>query len=175
MDIRKLLSRAVFCCGLLLVLAGCAAHSGAPYPDVKSSLETPAANKARLIVFRDESWVGVTRRPTIKLNGAEACALPRAGFFSIDLEPGDVTISSNLWDKPGVSSTRISLQPATVTFVRVRFEPNRTAGSILAGPVGYFIGAQMSGTQGPFVFDIVDKTAAAQNLNGIREVQCQRS
>jgi hypothetical protein len=159
----------------LLVLIGCAANRGAPYPEAKAGLETPAANKARLIVFRDESWVGVTRRPTIKLNGAETCDLPRARFFSADLEPGDVTISSSLWDKPGVSSTRISLQPATVTYVRVRFEPNRTTGSILAGPVGYFIGAQISGTQGPFVFEVMEKTAAAENLNGIREVQCQRS
>lgn len=158
-----------------LVVIGCATNRGAPYAELKADLEAPAANRARLIVFRDGSWIGATRTPTVNVNGADRCDLPRAGFFSADLEPGDVTISSQLWDKPGVSSTRLSLQPATVTYVRMRFEPNRIRGSILAGFVGYYIGAQMSGTEGPFVFDVLEKTAAADNLSSIKAAECRRS
>lgn len=156
---------------LSLLLPGCTA-TGARFEELRAKLESPPSDKVRLIVFREASFMGAARSPTIRVNGYPVCDLPNGSFFSVDVDPGEVLVSSETWDLPGVSSTSIVTKPRSLAYVRFRVETGRIVGGMFGGLIGYGIGAAASGSEGPFIFEVVEKNIAEESLKSLKAANC---
>ncbi|MGG1946740.1 DUF2846 domain-containing protein [Trinickia sp. NRRL B-1857] len=90
---KKLFRALLISAGVALVATGCA--SGPQYKDVASAIPTLAADHGRIYFYRSDSLGGGMIQPEIKLNDKVVGRSVPGGFFFLDEEPGDYTVSTS--------------------------------------------------------------------------------
>ena len=117
-------NRFLFLCIVIVILSGCAV-SGPKYAEHSKSIAPLASDKGRIYFFRDDSFVGGAVRPDILLNGKAVGESLPGGYFLIDKEPGNHTVST---------STEVD---RTVEFVLASGETKYIKTSV---SMGFFVG-----------------------------------
>ncbi len=89
--------------GAALLAAGCA--SGPQYKDVASAIPTLAPDHGRIYFFRPGNFGGAAIQPEIKLNDKVVGRSVPGGFFFVDEEPGEYTVSTSTEVKKDIKFT----------------------------------------------------------------------
>jgi hypothetical protein len=89
--------------GAALLAAGCA--SGPQYKDVASAIPTLAPDHGRIYFFRPGNFAGSAIQPEIKLNDKVVGRSIPGGFFFVDEEPGEYTVSTSTEVKRDIKFT----------------------------------------------------------------------
>lgn len=84
----------LFVCFVVVILSGCAA-SGPKYSEYSKSIGPLASEKGRVYFFRDASFFGGGVQPDILLNSKAIGESLPGGFFYVDREPGNYTVSTS--------------------------------------------------------------------------------
>lgn len=90
---KKLFRALLISAGVALVASGCA--SGPEYKDVASAIPTLAADHGRIYFFRSDSFGGAAIQPDIKLNDTVVGRSTPGGFFFLDEQPGEYSVSTS--------------------------------------------------------------------------------
>lgn len=100
---KKLFRALLISASVALVASGCA--TGPEYKDVASAIPTLAADHGRVYFFRSDSMAGGMIQPEIKLNDNVVGRSIPGGFFFVDEEPGEYTVSTSTEVKREVKFT----------------------------------------------------------------------
>ena len=143
----------------LIVLANCAGARGPLYPEMASTIQPLAADRARIYFYRDYEPYESLSQASLYLNGAPVGVSVSGGFFYRDVVPATYAIA--VWtqkDFPNASKT-----------VRLR------AGDTIYAKVGSFRGWEDGGGDSNFARDtfvvmIIDPAQAQRELATMRYV-----
>lgn len=115
----------VLICTLLPLLAACA--SGPTYKDLSAKEAPPAANMARVYVYRTGSMFGAAVQPSVKLDGQKVGDAVPGGYFYVDVPAGDHRISADTEVK---RETSFTVAAGETRYVRLEVSMGFMAGHI---------------------------------------------
>ncbi len=155
----------------VVIVAGTLAGCAVGFPISRNDIGSPPPNSARLVIYRPSGPMLIFRSPSVDVNGAPACDLPRGGGFKKDVASGEVTVAAHLWDVPETSSLSLMAEPGRTYFIRVR-----VAGEASPGAVGGLFGVGTNPpqgspgtTSGPFELDLTDEATALASEVGLTD------
>jgi hypothetical protein len=136
-------------------------------------LGPPPAGKARIVVFRPDSFGGsIGRSWPVKLDGQALGDVKAGSFVYADGAPGRHMLSLEMFDFPGVSRHDISVARGNTYYFRVKLkdksEKTLSAGAS-GGILGWAVGANSAGKAEPDgVFDFVAISDGKQAISDLR-------
>lgn len=161
--------RNIYFCLALLGLSACA---GGPALNLEQTKAGIAEGKGRVVVYRPMTYAYIGRLPTVKFNGVDACNLPGGAYFSKDVAPGKIVISSGFWDIPENSSYAIDIEAGKVAYIEMAMKPASANTAMPGGLLGTLLILKFesadkntvdnrnpqpdSNQKGPMVFTLVD-------------------
>lgn len=119
---RRLALVAVF---PMLLLAGCA--SGPKYSVVVSGLPALAPSKGRIFFYRP-SAMGAAVQPDIKLNGEKVGTAKPGGFYFVDRDAGNHTVSAATETEKRLT---FALEPGQIRYVRLKMQMGILVGRVV--------------------------------------------
>ena len=122
---KKLFRALLISTGAALIATGCA--SGPGYKDVASAIPTLAADHGRIYFFRPANFGGAGLQPEIKLNEKVVGRSVPGGFFFVDEEPGEYTVSTSTEVKRAIKFT---LRAGDTKYVRTTVSMGLLVGHI---------------------------------------------
>ncbi len=109
---------------LSLLLAGCA--SGPSYDEYAGNIDAVDPAKGRIYVYRTAT-LGAAIQPAVRLNGSEVGKAKPKGFFYVDVDPGDYTISCSTEAERNLS---LNVGAGETRYVRLEVKMGVFAGHI---------------------------------------------
>lgn len=143
--------KTIFILLLSLSVTACTTASGPLYSD---------SHDPSIIVYRTD-WPYRIRPYSVDVNGLHGCDLHANAFFI--LSPDRVNLTASLWDQPGTSKITVK-GPA---YVRIDYSQAKYWSGVAAGLIGEL--ATEGINNGPYVFTIVAKEQALQELHGLHQ------
>ena len=104
----------------LVFLASCANEGVRPVnPAAASRLESVPKTMARVVIYREERYMGGMLSPTVTVNGRDLVNIGSGTIFVGAFKPGHYIFESN--DKN--SGTELDLKPGTSVFIKMEIVP----------------------------------------------------
>lgn len=145
-----------------LLLANCA--SGPVY----SSINQPAQEQAKIVVYRPDAFLNMTSRFWVEVNGIEICKLHNNAFLTYDIAPGKITIASSNFGSIGTSRLTLTAKPNETVYVKMENNGQRAFSGAL-GIVGQLTDETISENAGPVYLGTVSKDKAHDEMHGLSE------
>jgi hypothetical protein len=136
-------------------------------------LGTPQSGKARIVVFRPDSFGGsIGRSWPVKLDGQALGDVKAGSFVFADGAPGRHVLSLEMFDFPGVSRQGISVAAGSTYYFRVKLkdksEKTLSAGAS-GGVLGWAVAASTAGKAEPDgVFEFVVISDGKKAISDLR-------
>tara|TARA_B100000315_G_scaffold38335_1_gene32995 strand:+ start:724 stop:1239 length:516 start_codon:yes stop_codon:yes gene_type:complete len=147
------------CAVAVLLISGCAA-TGPAYTELKSTIPSLEAGKARLYFLRESAFMGSAIAARIQVNGIKVVDLYNDGFIYMDRPSGNVFIMVDAFMNPiGEWRGTFSLESGKEYYFFVTPNSNKAWAVALLGMAGALV------TEGgPFKVYLIPKEMALEQL-----------
>lgn len=187
MQLRTLTPQILAISLAVALLAACSpAKKLPPVATWQSTSPAPAANAARLVIYRPSSRLLHIRAPSIKLNDAKLCDLYEGSYFMRDVAVQQLMVSSSLWDEVWSSKLALTPQPGATYYIRVSVDSGKVdqamgaaIGAGIGGALGGAVAAGTSGSgksdaahQGSFALDLMGESGALSDIKSLATTNC---
>lgn len=135
---------------VLGVLSGCSA-SGPKYSEYQSSVATVEADKSRVFFFRQKKFMSGGVDAQIEINGNDVGECANDGYFFVDVNPGLLNITADVFMSPGEHTMQLQVEPGSETYVEVLVDEDYVSSGIILGAIGQAAYVSNNENAGPWI------------------------